>query len=427
MLLLQLQDGCKFVLILKKRVDVLYCCGTNMKANAKKTLIIVLIVIGQVFLSAIAGSVAGWLAADKTSRFILADYDELVALAEGMATGTAKALPLDPDLVTTTIRLVPLTMLDGSPRLAPKSLLERQTTVGVIYAQKPKTTSLTLTEDDAVARAVAMTSDGWFVTAHKAIEASLNSNLYIWHNAKMNKVEKMILDSATDVVFLKIDASHVSVASFAKPLSGRTGVGVWLEVGPVQFVPSVIAAVRFTMASEVRSSDKLSRRAVAIGQMAKSEAGTPVWDANGALVGLIESGSGDRLKVIPGAIISGSLQSLMSNQKIEHASLGVRGVNVALVRSLDPNLKLPEKGVWLNSTDVNLPAIIPGAAGAIAGLKAGDVILQVDRDIIDETLDLGDIILQFVPGANVTLRVWRNGEELDIPATLGKQTTSKTL
>ncbi len=398
-----------------------------MKANVRKSLIIALIIAGQVFLSVIAGGFAGWMAADKTANKILTDYRDLSVYANGMSSSTRSETENDPETASTTIKLVPLTMLDGSPRLAPKSLLDRQSTVGVIYAQKPKVTSLTLSEDDAVARAVAMTSDGWFVTTHKAIEPVQNSNLYIWHNAKMYKTERMVLDSATDVVFLKIDASHVSVASFAKPLSGRSGVGVWLETGSMQFIPSVIASARASMAGNALSSDELNRRMVAIGQIEKAEVGSAVWDANGALVGLVESGEGDRLKVIPGAIVSGSLQSLMANQKIEHASLGVRGVNIALVRSLDPNIKLPEKGIWLYSTDANLPAIIVGGAGATAGLKAGDVILQVDRDIIDESLDLGDIILQFVPGASVTLRVWRNGEELDIPVTLGKQTTSKTL
>ncbi len=398
-----------------------------MKVNVRKSLIIALIITGQVFLSIVAGGFSGWVAADKSANKILTDYKELTEYANSMASGTGSGIADDQETASTTIKLVPLTMLDGSPRLAPKSLLDRQSTVGVIYAQKPKSTVLTLTEDDAAAGAVAMTSDGWFVTAHEAVKPVLNSNLYIWHEAKMNKVEQVILDSATDVVFLKINSSNVSVASFAKPLSGRSGVGVWLEVGPMQFIPSVIASTRAVVSGEAVSSDEVARRITAIGQIERFEAGAPVWDASGALVGLIESGEGDRLKVISGAIVSGSLQSLMANQKIEHASLGVRGVNVSLVRSLDANLKLPEKGVWLSSTDANLPAIVPGGAGAVAGLKAGDVILQVDRDIIDESLDLGDIILQFVPGANVTLRVWRNGEELDIPVTLGKQTTSKTL
>ncbi len=397
-----------------------------MKANVKRYLMIALLITGQVFLSIVAGGMAGWIMADKTANKILVDYRELSAHTHNMASGTKTGVEVDSSVASTTIKLVPLTMLDGSPRLAPKSLLDRQSTVGIVYAQKPKSTVLALTEDDAKARAVAMTSDGWFATAHEAIKPVLNSNLYIWHDAKMNRVEQIILDSSTDVAFLKINASNASVASFAKPLSGRSGIGVWLEVGPTQFIPSVIASSRANNSGEAVSSDNISRRIVAIGQIQESEAGASVWDASGALVGLIESGSGDRLNIIPGAIVSGSLQSLITKQQIEHATLGVRSVNVSLVRSLDSNLKLPEKGAWLYSANVNLPAIIPGGAGAVAGLKAGDVILRVDRDIIDESLDLGDIILQFVPGANVTLRVWRNGEELDIPVTLGKQITSKT-
>jgi S1-C subfamily serine protease len=55
------------------------------------------------------------------------------------------------------------------------------------------------------------------------------------------------------------------------------------------------------------------------------------------------------------------------------------------------------------------------------------VILRVERDILDGTLDLGEILADYRPGATVTLRVWRDGTDFDLPVTLGSVTTSEPL
>jgi len=396
-----------------------------MKLNSKKIAWGILFAMGVLVISAVGGGISGSMIAKEVaietinnqSGFTLPIGTSTTVVATNTALGTNE---------TSTIRLVPLSMLDASPRLVPESVLDRRSPVGILYA-RPKKTSDMLLESEVVSRVVVMTSDGWFATPYEAVKASVNLDWYIWHDSKTYKVEQKVLDTATDVVFVKVNAEHLSAADFAQQLSNRTGVAAWLEVGPMQFVPSSISAMRVFTYGESRLSDVLARRMVARGKTEANEVGAPIWDTNGSLVGVVESGEGNRLKIIPGSVISASLQSLISKQKIEHASLGVRTVPTSLVRSIDENLVLPERGAWVYSATANLPSVLPGSAAFVAGVKDGDVILQVDRDIIDESLDLGDIVLQFVPGAKVTLRVLRDGKEMDIPVTLGSQVTSKDL
>jgi S1-C subfamily serine protease len=410
--------------LLKKRGNVLQL--TNyMNLNSKKIVWGVLIVFGMLLVSVAGGSVSGWMVAKEVARETINSQSGFIL---PYASGTS-SIATNTDLGaegTSTIRLVPLSILDANTRLVPETVLDRQSPVGLLYA-RPKKASMMLLEEEMVSRVVAMTSDGWFAVPYEAVKTSVALDWYVWHDSDIYKVEKKVLDSATGVVFIKVNASHLSVASFAQSLSNRTGVAVWLEVGPMQFVPSAISAMRASFYGDSVSSDLLARRMVAIGQIEEGEVGAPTWDTNGSLVGIVESGEGDRLKIIPGSAISGSLQSLISNQKIEHAVLGVRTIPTSLVRSLDQELSLPERGAWVYSSNSNLPAVLPNSAAFLAGVKSGDVILQVDRDIIDESVDLGDIILQFVPGAKVTLRVLRDGQELDLPVTLGTQITSKEL
>ncbi len=63
--------------------------------------------------------------------------------------------------------------------------------------------------------------------------------------------------------------------------------------------------------------------------------------------------------------------------------------------------------------------ITKGSGADKAGIKVGDVILQVDGTKIDDPTDLPRIIGERPPGDTVTLKVWRNKSLLSIKATLG--------
>ncbi|MDF1497426.1 MAG: PDZ domain-containing protein [Patescibacteria group bacterium] len=396
-----------------------------MKLNSKYIAWGALVGLGVMIISVISSTVSARIVAKEVAIQTINNQSGFT-LPVGTSTGSVATNTTLGAMETSTIRLVPLSMLDASPRLVPESVLDRRSPVGILYA-RPKKASDMLLESEAVSRVVAMTSDGWFTAPYEAVKASVNLDWYIWHDTQVYKVEQKVLDSATGVVFIKVNASNLTAADFAQQLLNRTGIAVWLELGPMQFVPSSLSAMRASFYSEPRLSDELARRMVAMGQIEDNEVGSPIWDTNGSLVGITESGEGDKLKIIPGSAISGSLQSLISKQKIEHASLGVRTIPTSLVRSIDEELNLPERGAWVYSSNPNLPSVLQGGVAFTSGVKDGDVILRVDRDIIDESLDLGDIILQFVPGAKVTLRVLRDGEEIDIPVTLGTQVTSKEL
>lgn len=396
-----------------------------MKQDKRKIALTALAILGAFSVAAGSGAVSGYVAANMAINQNMQNGNGFVVPNGSSTQAVATNTEMNAS-TTASIKLVPLSILEASPRLVPESILDRESSVGILYAKSSSKTFM-LGEDDVAARAVAMTSDGWFAVPYLSVKDKISMNWHIWYDNRLNPVAKKIVDESVGIVFIKIDNARLSVASFAQNTSKRSGFPVWLEPGPMQFIPSAISSLRRSIYGEPRLSDALARRMVAVGQIEESEAGAPVWDTNGALVGIVESGAGNRLELIPASVISASLQSLISKQKIEHASLGVRSMPTSFIRSLDPELNLPDRGEWIYSADPKLAAIMPGSAAEKAGLKAGDVILQVDRDIIDESVDLGDIILQFVPGAEVTFRVWRQGEEIDIPVVLGSKVTSREL
>ncbi len=60
-----------------------------------------------------------------------------------------------------------------------------------------------------------------------------------------------------------------------------------------------------------------------------------------------------------------------------------------------------------------------------AGLQAGDVILSVDGREVSDSFDLPKVIGNLAPGKTVKMKVWRQGAERELSATLGEQSDSE--
>jgi len=66
-------------------------------------------------------------------------------------------------------------------------------------------------------------------------------------------------------------------------------------------------------------------------------------------------------------------------------------------------------------------AVYPGSAAHKAGLKEGDVILEINGQQVNSDNSLGKLIIQYKPGDKVTLKILRNNKERTLQATLGER------
>ena len=386
---------------------------------------IVICGVGIIVLGAISGGLSGGIVAKR--MFPASPSGQGFTVQSSTSTANQRT----PQVATTTpssIKLVPVQLVDASMRSVPESIFTRHSPVGVIYLHK-KGLPLDglLGQSDQVGSLVAVTSDGWFVTASSAIKDLRTADLLVWYDGKAYRVEKAILDHATQAVFLKTSAKDLPATPFADIWADRSGLAAWLEPAPEEYVPSSIIALRASVQAEPLLSERAERRLIALGFLQKNERGAAFWDAKGALIGIAETTSDGRIQIIPGSNLAASLQSLVQQNEIRHASLGVYTLDRQAIRSMSSDASMPNRGAWVKEDKRTGRAIIKDSAAEKAGLKSNDVILQIDRDIMDNSLELSDAIMQYRPNSSVTLRVWRGGKELDIATVLGSQVTSELL
>jgi serine protease Do len=65
--------------------------------------------------------------------------------------------------------------------------------------------------------------------------------------------------------------------------------------------------------------------------------------------------------------------------------------------------------------------VLPDSAAAEAGIQAGDVIVELDGNVITGSRDVQDGVRAREPGDEVEVRIVREGEELTVAATLGRR------
>jgi serine protease Do len=92
--------------------------------------------------------------------------------------------------------------------------------------------------------------------------------------------------------------------------------------------------------------------------------------------------------------------------------VGIQDVTPAIAKAFQ---RKEAMGVLVSDVQSNTPA-------SRAGLEKGDIILNVDSKPITDGNQLRNTISSMAPDAHVTLKVWRNGAEKDVPVTLGEQT-----
>lgn len=224
------------------------------------------------------------------------------------------------------------------------------------------------------------------------------------------------IDTKTDVAVLKIDAKNLPTVHLGT--TKDLDVGQWvLAIGsPYGFENSVTAGVVSAKGRALPNDGFVPfiQTDVAVNP---GNSGGPLFNARGEVVGInsqiySQSGGYQGLSfAIPIEVATRVKDQIVASGHASHARLGVviQEVNQTMADAF--KLDKPQ-GALVAEVQPNGPA-------AKAGLKTGDVILQVNRQPIVASSDLPNLIGASLPGETVQLDVWRAGSHQTISAKLG--------
>jgi serine protease Do len=266
----------------------------------------------------------------------------------------------------------------------------------------------------ALGSGVIVQSDGHILTNHHVIDGA--EDIKVDLTGKRTYSAKVVgSDAPSDLAVLKISASDLPVLQLADSDKVRVG-DVCLAVGnPLGIGESVTAGIisakgRSTGLSDGSFQDFLQTDA----PINQGNSGGALVNTRGELIGinsqiLSTPGGGGNIGIgfaIPSNMAKSVMTQLIGKGKVNRGALGV---------TIQPLTSDLAQGLGLKDTrGVAISGVSPGGAADKAGLKPGDVILQVNGRAVNDMNTLRNTIAGLAPGTDVTVTIARNGAEQQV-------------
>jgi serine protease Do len=154
----------------------------------------------------------------------------------------------------------------------------------------------------------------------------------------------------------------------------------------------------------------------------KGNSGGPLLNLAGEVVGIntaMALGAENIGFAIPINQVKRVIKSVEQNGSLKVAYLGVRYQIVTKELQDLKNLSV-DYGALIVSGE-NDPGVASGSPASIAGIKEGDIILELNSEKLTKDNTLVAVLRNHGPGDKVFLKIMRDGKEMNLEATLGEK------
>jgi serine protease Do len=258
---------------------------------------------------------------------------------------------------------------------------------------------------------VILSSDGFIVTNNHVIDDAQKIKVVL--NDRREFEARLIgADPATDVALLKIDGTNLPFLTYGNSSDLKLGEWVLAIGNPFNLTSTVTAGIISAKARNIGINGDRSNIESFIQTDAAvnpGNSGGALVNQRGELVGIntaLASRTGSYAGysfAIPTTIVRKVVDDLKKYGEVQRALLGVeiRGVDADVAKEF----KLEKiEGVYVAGVTEN------GAAKE-AGIKSGDVILEIQGRKVNTNAELQESISQYHPGDMVNITVKRNNSE----------------
>ncbi|MFO7720852.1 MAG: trypsin-like peptidase domain-containing protein [Gillisia sp.] len=268
---------------------------------------------------------------------------------------------------------------------------------------------------------VIITPDGYIVTNNHVIKDASEIEVTL-NNNQTYKATVIGSDSRADISLIKIDATNLAYIPFGN--SNDMKIGEWvLAVGnPFNLTSTVTAGIVSAKARDLNAGDGTPRSFIQTdAAINPGNSGGALVNINAELIGIntaITSQTGSYIGygfAVPSNHARKIVEDLLEFGIVQQGILGIRGADVNPAISQQFGLKVSQ-GVYVSDVD-------SGSGAALSGIKAGDVIRQIDNIEVRRMSDLTGYINTKSPDDVVDVKIVRSGKERLLKVPLSKYET----
>ncbi|OGF26261.1 hypothetical protein A2468_07405 [Candidatus Falkowbacteria bacterium RIFOXYC2_FULL_46_15] len=399
-----------------------------MKSDSK---IFIIVIILAVLVSSLFGSLAGfWSAAKITADIDLSRAfvpEVFRAVADTDAGTEAVALGQEAAVIAAVDRVSPAVVSIIVTKSLP--VIERY------YIMPDEDGYLSVPErrrEETVEREIGggsgflIAADGYIITNNHVVADTAASYTVLLNDGSKHEATVLANDPATDLAVIKIEAGDLPVVTLGESADLKVGQSV-IAIG------NSLGEFRNTVSNGIISG--LSRQVTAGGTGGAEElfgaiqtdasinpgnSGGPLVDLSGEVIGIntaMALGAENIGFAIPVDAIRDVYESVRAIGRVIRPWLGVRYITLDEAIAAENGLDRSE-GAWIVEDTPGEPSVVPGSPADKAGLKPGDLIIELDGERINKGNPLSLILRKRKPGDEVSIRLMRQGKETTVVAVL---------
>ncbi|MCD8484224.1 trypsin-like peptidase domain-containing protein [Candidatus Woesebacteria bacterium] len=388
-----------------------------MKVQGWSGFLLGLVVSGLVLFSAVGGALADRL-------FVIRPLDAVLPRGTALLDGTSEERPriAVPSTVTDGENVIIQVAENAQPSVvtvAIKKNVQRPNSIqfgpfGLFQLEQPGESQLI--QQDIGTGFIVDKSRGFVVTNRHVVSDTEAEYTLIDNEGNEYEVQRIYRDPINDLAILETtaDLPALPLANSEEIKIGQTVIAIGTALG--EFRQTVTTGIvsglgRGIEASTGFSTERIDNLIQTDAAINPGNSGGPLLNSRGEVIGVnVAMAEAENIGfAIPINVIKESLDNFESTGEFNRALLGVR---YKLIPQETALLNDVPEGAYI--TDV-----LPGTTADSAGLQTGDILITVDSQRIAEIQGgLAGIVNQKSIGDAISLRIWRDGEELTLTGTL---------
>lgn len=260
--------------------------------------------------------------------------------------------------------------------------------------------------------------EGFIVTNHHVV-VDASGLVVVFQDGRQAQAELVAADALSDLAVIRVPAELTTTAlSWGDASSLRPGELVMACGSPLDLFGSVSIGVlsakgRNPLVNIPGGYEEFLQFDATIDQ---GSSGGPLCDVEGRVVGVNSAISGESWSgigfAVPETLARPVIDALIAEGEVRRGYLGIRLESVTAAMAARVGLPYPY-GVAVGAVEAGTPA-------EAAGLEQGDLLLALDGERIQRVESFRVRIASHKPGDKVLLTVFRDGDETDLSAVLGR-------
>ena len=259
--------------------------------------------------------------------------------------------------------------------------------------------------------------DGFILTNHHVV-GDASKVVVTFQDGRELPAKVIGGDPQTDVAVIKVDAKNLAVLPLGDSSNAQVGEWVLASGAPFGLTHTLTAGIISAVGRNSVGINNYENFIQTDAAINPGNSGGPLVNLRGEVIGInsaIVSKSGGSMGV--GFAIPINMAKQVYDQILDHGSV-VRGFLGVMIQGL--NQDLVEQFGLKDTHGALVGDVQKGSPGEKAGLKQGDVIVEMDGKPVDDVASFRNNVAMKAPNSKINMTVMRDGKRVAVSATLDK-------